>query len=250
MRNYGKYIYDFKKCHSALQYQETSSFFKINTLSLLYLALILPMILILSTGNNVILGGYIFSFLMLLNYRKKLRALKFLFALLFLIGIWQGYTSAYIKLSISFGSMFIYILIKMLPSAMLGSILMLDIEASELISALGTLKIPKPLILSLTVAVKFFPTYRREFKYIKESMVSRGIKYKVTQPLNYFEYFVVPMLFRSYHLAEEMSGAALTKGVEAKTARTCIYDVSIRKIDWLLIVISTLCFIYVLLRRC
>ncbi len=124
-----------------------------------------------------------------------------------------------------------YITIQFYPSVMISSILFIDYTSSELLSSLQLLHLPKIFIISITVIFRYFPIFKKEFIYIKESMRLRNIAFTFKKPLKSFEYFIVPQLFRCSILAEELTGAGLVKGIDSKVKRSTYYDVKINNVD-------------------
>jgi len=103
---------------------------------------------------------------------------------------------------------------------MIAYILVKDIKSKELLSAFEQIHLPKKIMLSVTVALRFFPTYKLEIRMIRESLKMRNINLKITEPLKFLEYWLVPVLMRMNLIAEEMTATAMTKGVESPMRST------------------------------
>lgn len=122
--------------------------------------------------------------------------------------------------------------IQFVPCVIMASILIKDYSPSELISALEPFKIPKAFLVSLAIVVRYIPTFKKEFAFMKESMRLRNIPYTMKKPLKSFEYFLVPQLFRCSILADEITAAALTKGITNPNKRTSYYDMQMKFTDY------------------
>lgn len=136
---------------------------------------------------------------------------------------WQG-------LSVLF-SIFIFTLMKFIPVAMLGSWLISTVRISELIAALEQMLLPATVVIPLAVFFRFLPTVKEEFNYIRDTMKMRNIDLSVRGLLFYpartMEYILVPLLLRSVKVSDELSAAALARGLDSGKQRTSLREVRI-----------------------
>ncbi len=203
---------------------------RINPLVVLLFNIILPLA-VMFPGNkyqHIFFLG--FAIVTLLISAKFKRLAKFVTIYLVLLGMQHFFISSNAISSKTFG-MILMISIQFIPCLMMASILVKDYSPSELISALEPFKIPKPFLVSLAIVVRYMPTFKREFLFMKESMRLRGIPYSIRKPIKSFEYFLVPQLFRCSILADEITSAALTKGITNPKRRTSYYDMRMKAID-------------------
>lgn len=131
-------------------------------------------------------------------------------------------------------SMILLVSAQFIPCLMMASVLVLDYTASEVISALDPLRLPKSFVVSLAIVVRYIPTFRKEFAYIKESMRLRGVPYSLWHPIRSFSFFLVPQLFRCSILADEITSAGLTKGMTNPTRRSSFFDMRMQAADYML----------------
>lgn len=79
------------------------------------------------------------------------------------------------------------------------------------------LHIPKAFSIATVVLLRFFPTIGSEYRAIKNALKFRGISisfwHTLTHPISTFEYVLIPMLIRTTRIAEELSAAAIVRGV-------------------------------------
>ena len=129
-------------------------------------------------------------------------------------------------------SMLLLVSTQFIPCLMMASVLVLDYTASEIISALEPLRLPKAFVVSLAIVVRYVPTFRREFTYIKESMRLRGVPYSLWHPVRSFSFFLVPQLFRCSILADEITAAGMTRGITNPTRRSSFHDMRMRPADY------------------
>lgn len=180
------------------------------------------------------------SFILMLivgMYKKSMKYLFFYGTIAILDFLAINYNLGRIQIFIS---LIFYILCKFIPIFMIASILVNNIKTNEIITSLEKMKIPKGIMLSIVVSLRFVPTIKEEVGYIKESMSMRGIeispKNLIKKPMITLEYSIIPLLFRSLKIAEELTATALTRGVENNIKRTSYFDVSFKRIDYFTII--------------
>jgi energy-coupling factor transport system permease protein len=132
-------------------------------------------------------------------------------------------------------AMVILLLFRLIPLYMAYSILVEKTAMNELIAALEQLRVPKMLIIPLTVVYRYIPTVRYEIAHINDSLKMRGLEPSVMglllHPVMTIEKFMIPLLVRSSKLADELSAAALCKGLDARHPRTSCTRVCFDKQD-------------------
>lgn len=134
-------------------------------------------------------------------------------------------------------ALFLVVLQQSVPCFGLVFALMKKYSSAELLSSLETMRIPRTLVVAVTITLKYIPTFSREFKYIRESMRLRGIPFTLRRPVKSFQYFVVPQLFRCAALSEEVTAAGLVKGIDAPIKRTSYFEQKFRFTDALILVL-------------
>ena len=152
-----------------------------------------------------------------------------------LLGIFFSMTGVYLITighdSTKFIGLFLVVLAQSVPCLALASVLVSKYNSAQLLSALETLRIPRVLVVAVTITIKYIPTFRREFGLIKESMRLRGISFTWKKPIKSFQYFVVPQLFRCAALAEEITAAGMVKGIDVPKRRSSYFEEKIRWSD-------------------
>ena len=130
-------------------------------------------------------------------------------------------------------ALFLVVLQQSVPCFGLVFALIKKYTSAELLSSLETMRIPRTLVVAVTITIKYLPTFTREFKYIRESMRLRGIPFTLRHPIKSFQYFIVPQLFRCAALSEEVTAAGLVKGIDAPMKRSSYFEQKFRFIDGL-----------------
>ena len=141
-----------------------------------------------------------------------------------------------------------FIIQRIIPFLMLAIAIKERKNISEITTALGRCRLPKGIIISMTVMLRYFPSMKNDFLMIIEAMKLKGIDTSwrgiLFHPLRMLEFVIVPMLFRSLRTSEELSCAALVKGIENQGQRSSYFDVRIKGID---VVFSSSAFVMLLM---
>ena len=222
---------------------------KLNPLTLVILNILFPVVIFLGKGVIYETICLLIAVAVLIIYKGYLQILKFVIGyLIFLSLAYLLSISNVILIADLFGTL-VYIILRMIPVMMIAYILVKDIKSNELLSAFEQIHLPKKIMLSITVALRFFPTYKLEIKMIRESLKMRNINLSIKQPLKFLEYWLVPVLMRINLIAEEMTATAMTKGVESPMRRTSFYNVKMRAVDWIFLTVILIIFILLLMGR-
>lgn len=134
------------------------------------------------------------------------------------------------------------IVTRLLPSAMTAYWLLSTTTASELIAALQRMHVPQSVTISLAVMFRFFPTAVAEQRSINDAMIMRGVRFGGGKMSEILEYRVVPLMTNSVRIADELSQAALTRGLGAGKRRTSIARIGFRFSDALVWLLCLGCF--------
>lgn len=129
-------------------------------------------------------------------------------------------------------------------------------SVSEIITAMYSMKIPPPLTITLAVTMRFFPSAKEELNFINDAMKLRGfnlsLKNLFTQPGLIFEGMMTPMMMRASTIAEELSAASITRGIDNPNPRTSFNKLKITikdtvlTISFLLMISSVIAIKYIL----
>jgi energy-coupling factor transport system permease protein len=117
----------------------------------------------------------------------------------------------------AFVSMIVICFRIIMPTAFFASGLMATTKIGDLVSAMQKLRIPKVIVIPFTVTLRFFPTAREEFAAIRDAAKLRGLRFSMERTL-------VPMMLRCASIAEELSAASVTRGIESAGKRTSMCE--------------------------
>jgi energy-coupling factor transport system permease protein len=164
-------------------------------------------------------------------WRQSLRGLAVyacMMGLICLSGIVPGFLATFV-------SMMAICFRRIMPAIFFASGVIATTRVSDLVSALQKLRVPRSVIIPFAVMLRFFPTAKEEFSYIRDAMKLRGVGFTpkniFTRPLTLLECVLIPMMLRCANIAEELSAAAVTRGIESEGRRTSMRDLEFRAGD-------------------
>jgi energy-coupling factor transporter transmembrane protein EcfT len=128
----------------------------------------------------------------------------------------------------------------MLPGFIMGYYLVSTTTVSEFVAAMERMKIPQKIVIPITVVFRFFPTLKEEYAAICDAMKMRGIT-SFHSPIKTLEYHIVPLLISTAKIGEELSAAALTRGLGAPQKRTNICRIGFGPLDIFFFVLMLPC---------
>lgn len=155
----------------------------------------------------------------------------FLIAFLLMLGIDRGLTphmSGFVFTLVSFVSL---ALRKFLPCLILGKWILTTTEVSEFVAAMWKIHLPQTAIIPLSVVFRYFPTIREEWGAIRSAMKMRGIHISL-------EHIMVPFLISAINVSEELSAAALCRGLDNSGVHTCMCRVEFQMQDKIVLLLS------------
>ena len=149
------------------------------------------------------------------------------------------------------------ILLRFTPSVVMGYFVVTTTTVSEFVAAMERLHLPQQITIPMSVMFRFFPTVAEEWSAIGDAMRMRGVRFggvrfgggKASAIL---EYRIVPMMICSVKIGEELSQAALTRGLGGPVKRTniCKLGFHVQDVIFLLICLGAFAAqIYVLAAR-
>ena len=99
-------------------------------------------------------------------------------------------------------------------------------------AAMNRIHMPKAMIIPMTVMLRYFPMVHEDWGYISDAMhmrdVAPTIKSLLTHPARTVECIYVPMMMSALKVADELSAAAVTRGLENPKPRTCLQEIHFR----------------------
>ncbi|MFR8621305.1 energy-coupling factor transporter transmembrane component T [[Ruminococcus] torques] len=144
------------------------------------------------------------------------------------------------------------ILLRFTPSVVMGYFVVTTTTVSEFVAAMERLHLPQQITIPMSVMFRFFPTVAEEWSAIGDAMRMRGVRFGGGKASAILEYRIVPMMICSVKIGEELSQAALTRGLGGPVKRTniCKLGFHVQDVIFLLICLGAFAAqIYVLAAR-
>ena len=120
------------------------------------------------------------------------------------------------------------LIFRFFPVFMFGYYIIKSTKPNEFISAMNLWHIPEAFIIPVSVVFRFVPTLAEENKSISNAMRMREIRFGTKKflknPSMILEYRLVPLMMSVAKIGEELSAAALSRGLGGLKKRTCIVE--------------------------
>lgn len=129
------------------------------------------------------------------------------------------------------------------PGIMMGAFFVASTSVSDFIAAMKRMHVTEKIIIPMSVIFRFFPTIREENSAIGDAMRMRGIRFGGKHPGKMLEYRLIPLMISIVRIGDELSAAALTRGLGAPVKRTDICDIGFHIQDIIMIALCVVCFV-------
>ena len=206
-------------------------------------------------ANSVILSApLVYSVLMfavpavLLLFEKKWRFVLAFFSVYLASAIGFEYLKtkdAGLALSLVVSTMMI--ITHMMPITIVLYYVVMSTKVNEFLAAMARMHMPNKVTIPLAVMARFFPTVFDEAHAIGNAMRMRGIRLfslrTLANPFSILEYRLVPLLVSVTKIGDELSIAAVTRGLSPETKRTCVATIGFHVQD---LIVFVYCMIVVL----
>ncbi len=116
---------------------------------------------------------------------------------------------------------------KLFSCLMAGSLMIHTLSMREMIVGMRKLRVPQKLIIPISVTLRYFPAIQEETRHIRDAMKLRNVR-----GLDKAEAFIVPLLMSATTTAEELSAAAVTRGIENPVEKTSLIVLRMKALDW------------------
>lgn len=128
---------------------------------------------------------------------------------------------------------------RFMPGILAAWYMLSTTTVSEFMAAMQRMHISQKITIPLSVVFRFAPTVKEEYASIGDAMRMRGVAFGGGKVSAMLEYRLVPMMVCSVKIGEELSAAALTRGLGAPGSRTSIFKVGFRLADYFLLLFCT-----------
>ena len=131
------------------------------------------------------------------------------------------------------------IVVQFMPALISAWYVVRTTKIGEFMSCMQKMHVPDGIAVSLAVVMRFFPTIKEEYSSINDAMRMRGVMLGGGNVLRMFEFRMIPLLFSCVNIGEELSAAAITRGLGGETKRSSIIELKLGLADYLLMAFLT-----------
>ena len=132
--------------------------------------------------------------------------------------------------------------IRLFPIFMLGYYIIESTSTDEFVAAMEKWHVPEAFIIPITVVIRFIPTLGEESAAITDAMRMREIQFGTKKfwqnPTALLEYRVIPLMMSVVKIGDELSAAALTRGLGGLKHRTSIAAIGFTAYDLIIALLS------------
>ena len=130
----------------------------------------------------------------------------------------------------------------MLPCIYSGILLCSTTTPAAAVAALRKAKISEKIIIPICVMMRFFPTLAQEILHIHNAMKIRRlvtVSTVIKKPADTFEHYIIPILMSTSNSAQDLTIAAVCKGIENQNPHSCIETIQMTIFDIITIIAFT-----------
>ena len=122
-------------------------------------------------------------------------------------------------------SMFVVNVRNFFPVLVCIVLLYKNTRVSEMSASLTQMGISRKVTVPVAVAIRYIPTLKEEWEYIRDAMRMRSITAGITNPFKRiackFECYLVPLFVSSLKSSDELAAAAVSRGIENPAKPSC-----------------------------
>ncbi len=128
------------------------------------------------------------------------------------------------------------------PTIMCIVLLYKNTQVSQMTATFSKMHLPKGLTITLAVAVRYIPALKEEWLHIRDAMrmrnVTRGIYNPIKKLSLSMECYLAPLFVSALKTADELSAAAVTRGIDNPLQPTCRNYRTMQVKDYLIIALT------------
>jgi energy-coupling factor transport system permease protein len=205
--------------------------------------IVISILIFLEHKNLIFISTLAFIPSILLFSCKRYKMVS-IYGLLFLVTIFLRVLQTRVELPYlcyTFGGMIVWLVLRLFPSFILAYYIIDSTKTSEFVAAMQAWHIPDVFIIPVSVVLRFIPTIQSESQSISYAMKMRGIQFASKNfwknPGLLIEYRMIPVIMSVAKIGEELSAAALTKGLGKYNDRSSIVELSFGKNDFFMFIV-------------
>lgn len=117
---------------------------------------------------------------------------------------------------------------KVLPCGMVGTFILKTTSVRSIMVALSKWHVPRTFLIPLAVTIRYFPALREEYAHIRDAMRLR----EIGGLLKRIKFTYLSLLNSASQTADELSAAAITRGIENPAPKTSALDMRFHAQDY------------------
>ncbi len=115
-------------------------------------------------------------------------------------------------------------------------------QVSQVVATFTKMKVSKGATIAIAIAIRYIPSLAEEWRHIKEAMWVRratvGIHNPIVRLSKCIECYLVPLLISAIKTSDELSAAAITRGIDSPGMPTCRKYRPMGAADYIVILLS------------
>ena len=119
--------------------------------------------------------------------------------------------------------------------------IVLIVQTTRISQFLSAMHLPVRVVIPIAMLFRFIPTVQDEWNGIRKAMAFRGISVNFSSVLRHpwktIEYVLVPLLFSTIGVMEELAAAALARGMDIDVKRSAYEEVRLHAADYIAMLI-------------
>ena len=146
-----------------------------------------------------------------------------------------------VALRTAFGSFFL-LMRKVFACALMAYATVTTTHVNELMSSLARVRAPRQLSIPLAVAMRYAPAVSEDWSFIRDAMRMRGISPSpmslLKAPARTVDCVYAPLLMSASRVCDDLSMAAIVRGIENPAERTCYLPIAMRPVDYAMLALG------------
>ena len=139
------------------------------------------------------------------------------------------------KVLIALFSLFVNMTRRMLPCLLTGALLIHTCSMQEFVVAMRKLRLPQNFITAMSVTLRYFPAISEEIRHITDA-----IKLQRIPAGRKIECYLVPIMLSATRTAEELSAAAVARGIDNPQKKTGAVEIGFSATDFFCMLLTCL----------
>lgn len=212
--------------------------------------------LIFFVNENILLNCALVLIPIILLLSDKRYRPAFIYGGLFVIAIFAKTSNGKMELPYLVAmllGLIVELIFRFFPVFMFGYYIIKSTKPNEFISAMNLWHIPEAFIIPISVVFRFVPTLKEESRSIGNAMKMREIQFGTPKfwknPTMILEYKVIPLMMSIAKIGDELSAAALSRGLGGLKRRSCLVELKFGIYDLLTAVLIIVLVIWTIIGR-